>query len=140
MARLAATCKMLGMAPDQAVVTPTLAPELRRDADLSREVRAEQLALLCRQWLRVPVPVLFVAVVIGYVAWDYVAHSLVLVWGVLSVGTLFARMHFCRVLLKDGGASRNPDGWSRLLVGMAAVNGVISGAASPHMLPSLPHV
>jgi two-component system, sensor histidine kinase len=140
MARLAATCKMLAMAPDQAVVTPTLAPELRRDTDLSREVRAEQLALLCRQWLRVPVPVLFVAVVIGYVAWDYVAHSLVLVWGLLSVGTLLARMHFCRVLLKDGGASRNPDGWSRLLVGMAAINGVISGAASPLMLPSLPHV
>ncbi len=128
------------MAPDQAVASPTLGPELRRDVDLSREVLAEQLALLCRQWLRVPAPVIAIALVVGYLAWDHVSHAVIVLWGFFSVGSLIARMQFCRAVLNDGRAARDPDRWARLLTAVAGINGLISGGAAPLMLPSMPYV
>jgi signal transduction histidine kinase len=116
----------------------TLAPDLAGAGDATRRLRAEQLALLCRQWLRVPVPVVVTATVIAYLAWDHAPRALAVAWAVITVGAVAARMRLCRAVLKEGRAAAQPERWSLVLTAVAGANGVISGAAAPLFLPVLP--
>ena len=38
-------------------------------------VLAEQLKLLCRQWIRAPIPVFLTSLYVGYLAWDHAERA-----------------------------------------------------------------
>jgi len=127
------------MSPNPALVpAATLAPDVSGTAEASGSLRAEQLALMCRQWQRVPVPVLAVAAVVVYLTWDHSPRWLALAWATVTVAAVAGRMLLCRAVLKEGLAAAQPERWSRLLTVFAGVNGVLSGAAAPLFLPVLP--
>jgi signal transduction histidine kinase len=105
---------------------------------LSRRVRAAQLALLCRQWLRLPFPILVLCAYIGYLAWGYVAPPIVVAWAALTVGVLVARSIVILALRRGEQVARNPEAWARRLSGLAAVSGVVSGSAALLFFPALP--
>jgi signal transduction histidine kinase len=127
------------MSPSRAFVpAATLAPDPASAGEAARRLRAEQLLLLCRQWLRVPLPVLATATVIAYLAWDHAPRALLVAWAVATVAAVAARMRLCQVVLKEGRAAAQPERWSRMLTAIAGANGLISGAAAPLFLPMLP--
>ena len=99
---------------------------------------AEQLAALCRQWRRVPLPALAVASIIAYLVWPHAPRTLLAAWGVATVGALLAWIYLCREVLREGRAAAQPERWSRLLTAAAGASGAIAGAAAPLFLPALP--
>jgi two-component system, sensor histidine kinase len=99
---------------------------------------AEQLAALCRQWRRVPLPALAVASIIAYLVWPHAPRGLLITWGVATVGALLAWIWLCRQVLREGRAAAQPGKWSRLLTIAAGMSGAIAGAAAPLFLPALP--
>ena len=101
-------------------------------------LRAEQLAALCRQWQRVPLPVVATVAVIGWLAWEHAPRALLIGWALATLAVLAARLHLCRAVLRDGRAAAEPERWSRLLTITAGVSGGIAGAAAPLFLPGLP--
>ena len=77
------------MSPNPALVpAATLAPDVSGTAEASGSLRAEQLALMCRQWQRVPVPVLAVAAVVVYLTWDHSPRWLALAWATVTVAAV----------------------------------------------------
>src|SRR5687767_7806508 len=82
---------------------------------LSRRVRAAQLALLCRQWLRLPFPIFVLCAYIGYLAWGYVAAPIVVGWAALTVGVLVTRSILILALRRGEQLARNPEAWARRL-------------------------
>jgi len=117
------------------------APALASEAPASEaggRLRAEQLELMCRQWLRVPVPVLAIATVVIYLTWDYAPRWLSFGWSAVTVAGVVARMYLCRAILGRRLAATQPERWSRLLTIFAGANGLVSGAAAPLFLPVLP--
>jgi signal transduction histidine kinase len=127
------------MSPDRAFApTAALVPDLPGAAAESGRLRAEQLALMCRQWLRVPVPVLAIATVVIFLTWDYAPHWLSFGWSAVTVAAVVVRMYLCRAVLTRGLAAAQPERWSRLLTWFAGVNGTLSGAAAPLFMPLLP--
>ena len=101
-------------------------------------VLAEQLKLLCRQWTRAPVPVFLISLYVGYLAWDHANRWWVVVWGVLTLGALFARALLCLRLGRDSRIDGDPKGWSKRLTGFAVANGLIAGSIALLLLPALP--
>src|SRR5262245_34534870 len=117
------------MSPNPALVpAATLAPDTPGTTDGSGRLRAEQLTLMCRQWQRVPVPVLAIATVVIYLTWDFVPRWVAFTWAAVTVAGVVARMRLCSAILKEGLAAQ-PERWSRLLTVFAGANGIVSGAA-----------
>jgi signal transduction histidine kinase len=116
----------------------TLAPDNAGAGEVARRLRAEQLAALCRQWLRIPLPVLATVAVIAYLGWPHAPHALLIGWAVATVAVVAARVHLCRAVLQEGRAAAQPERWSRLLTVAAGLNGAFAGAAAPLFLPALP--
>ena len=98
----------------------------------------EQLTLLCRQWVRVPLPIFALCLYISHLVWGLVPPALVVGWVVATVVPLSVRAWFVMRLRDDGRLARQTSRWARLLVAFAAVNGVLGGAAAPLFLGSLP--
>jgi signal transduction histidine kinase len=98
----------------------------------------EQLKLLCRQWIRVPVPVFFVCLYIGYLAWDYANRVVVVVWGLFTVAALLARALLCLRLGRSAGVVEDSLRWSRRLSAFAFANGFVAGSIAWLLLPVLP--
>jgi signal transduction histidine kinase len=129
------------MSPTRAIApAATLAPDAPVTGEGAGRLRSEQLALMCRQWQRVPVPVLAIATVITYLTWDHAPRWLAFAWSAVTVAAVVARMYLCRAVLKEGLAAAQPERWSRLLTVFAGANGVVSGAAAPLFLPVLPPI
>ena len=127
------------MSSPEALAPAAKPPVTQVHADAADDrVLAQQLTLLCRHWLRVPVPVFAVCAVVVYLAWDYKGHALLLGWAALTVAAVIARMQLCRGVLKAERAVQNPARLARALTGMAALNGLLSGAAGPLLLPGMP--
>ena len=101
-------------------------------------VLAEQLKLLCRLWIRVPVPVFFICLYIGFLAWDYADRVALALWGVLTLAALLARTLQCIGLAKDSRIADDAAAWSMRLAGFAFVNGLIAGSIALLLLPALP--
>ncbi len=106
--------------------------------ELSRRVRAEQLALLCRQWLRLPLPILVLCAYVAYLSWGYVALPTVIGWAVLTVGVLVARSILILALRRGAALARHPEAWERRFTALAAVSGVVSGSAALLFFEALP--
>lgn len=127
------------MSPNPALPAATLAPDAPgAGVEVSGRLRAEQLALMCRQWQRVPVPVLAIATVVTYLTWDHTPRWIAFTWAAVTVAAVVARMWLCRAVLKRGLAAAQPERWSRLLTVYAGANGIVSGAAAPLFLPVVP--
>jgi two-component system, sensor histidine kinase len=105
---------------------------------LSRRVRAEQLALLCQQWIRLPVPILLLCVYIAYLSWDYVALPVVLGWAALTIGILMVRSVMIIALRRGPQLARDPELWARRFTGLAALSGIVSGSAALLFFDALP--
>ena len=116
----------------------TVAPDREIKGDGSRRVMAEQLELLCRQWVRLPVPILLLCVYVAYLGWGYVDMATVLGWSVCTVGILMARSVLIIRLRGSEQLSRQPEVWARRLTVLAALSGVVSGSAAPLFFPALP--
>jgi signal transduction histidine kinase len=103
-------------------------------------VLAEQLKLLCQQWIRVPVPVFFICLYIGYLAWDHADRVVVVLWGLLTVAALLARALLCLSLGMSAGIIEDSSRWSKRLSAFAFVNGLVAGSIALVLLPALPAV
>src|SRR5206468_6592266 len=124
--------RMGAMSLEQAVAEATPLPgRAQGKGRPSRRVRAEQLALLCRQWLRLPVPILLLCVYIAYLCWGYVAQPAVLGWAGLTLGILIVRSAMIVALRRGEQIARDPDVWALRLTVLAALSGIISGSAAP---------
>jgi len=115
-----------------------LAPETAGAGEAAHRLRAEQLALLCRQWLRAPLPVLATVAFIAYLGWQHAPHALLGSWVALMVAGVVVRVRLCRAVLQEGRAARQPERWSRALTMASGLMGVLTGAAAPLFLPGLP--
>ncbi len=129
---------MNGVAASLRTSNRTSSPGAPPEPPMHAGERQEQLELLSRQWVRVPLPILGLGLYIGYLVWDLVPHALVVGWGLLVLVPLVLRAWLVVRLRKGGHFAREPALWSRRLVMMAALSGVASGAAAPLFLGSLP--
>src|SRR5688500_3449584 len=91
-------------------------------------LRAEQLAALCRQWMRVPLPAVAIGAAVAYLAWEYAPRVLLAGWAVATVGVAAARVLLGWAALLEGRAAAQPDRWSLVLTAMAGANGALAGA------------
>jgi signal transduction histidine kinase/ActR/RegA family two-component response regulator len=127
------------MSLEQAVAPVAPLPQAAHSkGELSRRVRAEQLALLCRQWLRLPLPILVLCAYVAYLSWGYVALPVVIGWAALTVGVLIARSILIVALRRRGGVERDPEAWARRFTALAALSGVVSGSAALLFFEALP--
>ena len=108
------------------------------ESELSRRVRGEQLALLCRHWLRLPFPILVLCAYIAYLSWGYVALPIVVGWAVLTVGVLVVRSILIVALRRGVDLARQPEMWARRFTALAALSGVVSGSAALLFFDGLP--
>jgi signal transduction histidine kinase/CheY-like chemotaxis protein len=130
---------MGAMSLEQAVAEATPLPgRAQGKGRPSRRVRAEQLALLCRQWLRLPVPILLLCVYIAYLCWEYVALPAVFGWAGLTLGILIVRSGMIVALRRGEQIARDPDVWALRLTVLAALSGIVSGSAAPLFFNALP--
>ncbi len=126
------------MSADPAWRAATVEPGAQAVQAEPSRVLAEQIDLLCRQWIRVPFPIVGLAVYIGYLAWDHVDVRLPALWAAVTVAALFARMLLCMRLQRSGALAREPGRWARRLSVFALGNGTVSGAIAWLLFPSLP--
>jgi signal transduction histidine kinase len=113
-------------------------PSISETSAPPERVLVKQLDLLCRNWVRAPLPVLALWVYIAYLVWGHVGAPLVIGWGAVTVGVLLLRSAICRHALREGLTQARPGRWARRFVGFALINGAIAGAAAPLFLGDLP--
>ena len=118
--------------------SPTLPAGGSGKGELSRRVRTEQLALLCQQWIRLPLPILLLCVYIAYLCWSYVPLPAVLGWAALTVGILIVRSVMIIVLRRGPQLARDPERWARRFTALAALSGLVSGSAALLFFGALP--
>lgn len=105
---------------------------------IARTLEAEQLSLLCRQALRVPVVVIVICAYLVFLAWDHYRHDLLVVWALLTCGASILRMPVCARILQKPLARDELPFWIRLMLGFSILNGVLAGMGSLLFFSALP--
>jgi signal transduction histidine kinase len=136
MAARTAACKMSPMTPDQATAAGVLSVGAHSAPQVGDRVVAEQLKLLCQQWVRLPVPIALVCAYVAYLVWGYIDAAVVLGWAGATVAVVAVRA----LLLARyaAGTAMNPQVWARRMQAFALLSGAVSGAAAPLFFGALP--
>lgn len=125
------------MAPDQATVPPgMLARGVRSGPEAASRVLAEQLTLLCQQWVRLPLPMLLLCLYVGYLVWGYVHPGILLGWAAALLGGIIGRSSY--LIVHRAKVKQQPQAWAGRLVAFAVVSGIIAGSAAPLFFNGLP--
>jgi signal transduction histidine kinase len=125
------------MSPDHAVASgATLAPDSGIKGEASRRVLAEQLELLCRQWVRLPLPMLLLCLYVGYLVWGYVHPAMTVGWAAALLGGIVGRSAY--LTARRAQIRQQPQAWAGRLVVSAFVSGMIAGSAALLFFNALP--
>ena len=123
----------------EAIAAPAgIYPNVHAIEQSSKRVLREQLLLLARQWVRVPVPVLILCFYVAYLGWGYASMAIVLGWSACTVGILIARSILLVRLKRSEELAKRPEIWAARLTALAALSGVVSGSAALLFLNVLP--
>jgi signal transduction histidine kinase/CheY-like chemotaxis protein len=117
--------------------TPPVAPLARVEPHDAR-LLVEQLRLSFRQAVRMAAPVVAGCIAISYLAWEHAGHAILLAWAACTIAAIVLRAVISWRSLRGGLGERTAVSWSRWLVTMAFVNGLLTGSVAPLAFPSLP--
>jgi signal transduction histidine kinase len=126
------------MGQPASAATPAPYPNVQSDPQAADRVLGEQLVLLARQWVRLPIPILILCLYVGYLVWNYVPAATFFAWAALTLGALIARSLLVIRLQRTDQLRREPRLWMRRLTLWAVFSGIVSGSAAPLFFDALP--